>query len=72
MDKEHKIILMLLEENEVKHYCLVKNEQRLLSSQVTKSNRKHHFLYLPSFLGEALSKSSTVLFLYSAWRTPSA
>ena len=59
MDREHKIILMLIEENEVKHYCLVKNEQRLLSSQVTKSNRKHHFCLRclnPFWCQEALSK----------------
>ena len=59
MNREHKIILMLIEENEVKHYCLVKNEQRLLSSQVTKSNRKHHFCLRclnPFWCQEALRK----------------
>ena len=59
MDREHKIILMLIEENEVKHYCLVKSKSRLLSSQVTKSNRKHHFCLRclnPFWCQEALSK----------------
>ena len=48
MDRQHKIILMLIEENEVKHYCLVKKESRLLSSQVTKGKRKP-FLVSKSF-----------------------
>ena len=59
VDREHRIILMLIEENEVKHYCLVKNEQRLLSSQVSKGKRKHHFCLRclnPFWCQEALSK----------------
>ena len=32
MDREHNIILILIEEDGVKHYCLVKNVSRLLSS----------------------------------------
>ena len=35
MDREHKIILMLIEKDGVKHYCLVKEQSRLLSSQVS-------------------------------------
>ena len=42
-DREHNIILMLIEEGGVKHYCLVKNISRLLSSQVSNHNEKHHF-----------------------------
>ena len=42
-DREHDIILMLIEEGGVKHYCLVKNLSRLLSSQVSNHNEKHHF-----------------------------
>ena len=32
MDRDYNIILMLIEEEGVKHYCLVKNLSRLLSS----------------------------------------
>ena len=42
MDREHKIRLILIEKDEVKHYCLVKNPSRLLSSQVS-NKEKHHF-----------------------------
>ena len=59
MDRGHKIILMLIEENEVKHYCLVKNESRLLSSQVSKGKRKQYFCLRclnPFWCQEALSK----------------
>ena len=45
-DREHNIILMLIEEEGVKHYCLVKNLKslsRLLSSQVSNHNGEHHF-----------------------------
>ena len=42
-DRENNIILMLIEEGGVKHYCLVKNLSRLLSSQVSNHNEKHHF-----------------------------
>ena len=44
MDREHKIILMLLEKDGVLHYCLVKNKSRLLSSQVSKHNGKNIFV----------------------------
>ena len=43
MDREHKIRLMLIEKDGVKHYCLVKNLSRLLSSQVSKQNGKKYF-----------------------------
>ena len=33
MDREHKIVLMLIEKDGVQHYCLVKNVSRLLSSK---------------------------------------
>ena len=42
-DREHKIVLMLIEKDGVKHYCLVKNVSRLLSSQVSNHREKHHF-----------------------------
>ena len=42
-DREHNIILMLIEKGGVKHYCLVKSIERLLSSQTTKGKRKQHF-----------------------------
>ena len=42
-DREHNIILILIKEEGVIHYCLVKNLSRLLSSQVSKHKEKHHF-----------------------------
>ena len=43
IDMKHIIRLMLIENNGVKHYCLVKNPSRLLSSQVSKHNGKKYF-----------------------------
>ena len=43
MNREHKIVLMLIENDGVSHYCLVKNVSRLLSSQVSKHNGKKYF-----------------------------
>ena len=42
-DRDYNIILTLIEEGGVKHYCLVKNLSRLLSSQVSNHNGEHHF-----------------------------
>ena len=42
-DRDHNIILMLIEKDEVKHYCLVNSINRLLSSQVSKGKRKEYF-----------------------------
>ena len=42
-DRDHNIILMLIEEGGVKHYCLIKSRSRLLTSQVPKNNGKHYF-----------------------------
>ena len=42
-DREHNIILMLIEQDEVKHYCLLKSLSHLLSSQVSKHNGKKYF-----------------------------
>ena len=39
----YDIILMLIEKDGVKHYCLVKDLSRLLSSQVSKNKCKYHF-----------------------------
>ena len=49
-DREH-IILMLIEKDGIKHYCLVKNQSRLLSSQLSKHHGKKYFCnrYLNSF-----------------------
>ena len=41
-DREHNIILILIKEEGVNYYCLVKNLSRLLSSQVSKHKEKHH------------------------------
>ena len=42
-NREHNVILILIEEKDVNHYCLVKNLSRLLSSQVSNHKEKHHF-----------------------------
>ena len=42
-DREHKIRLMLIEKDGINHYCLVKNQNRLLSSQVSKHKGKSYF-----------------------------
>ena len=42
-DRDHNIILMLIEEGGVKHYCLVNSLSRLLASQVPKNNGTHYF-----------------------------
>ena len=42
-NREHDVILILIEEEGVNHYCLVKNVSRLLSSQVSNHKEKHHF-----------------------------
>ena len=41
-NREHDVILILIEEG-VNHYCLVKNLSRLLSSQVSKHDGKKYF-----------------------------
>ena len=42
-NREHNIILILIKEEGVNHYCLVKNPSRLLSSQVSKRDGKKYF-----------------------------
>ena len=42
-NREHNVILILIEEEGVNHYCLVKNLSRLLSSQVSKHDGKKYF-----------------------------
>ena len=42
-NREHDVILILIEEEGVNHYCLVKNLSRLLSSQVSKHDGKRYF-----------------------------
>ena len=45
-DRENNIILILIEKDGVKHYCLIKNKEsvsRLLSTQVSKHDGKKHF-----------------------------
>ena len=43
-DREHKIRLMLIEKDGVLHYCLVNNQSRLLSLQVSKHNGENIFV----------------------------
>ena len=42
-NREHNIILILIKEEGVNHYCVVKNPSRLLSSQVSKHDGKKYF-----------------------------
>ena len=35
-EREHEVDLLLIEENETKHYCLINNLSRLVSNQVSK------------------------------------
>ena len=42
-DRDCDIIIMLIEEGEVKHYCLVKSIERLLSSQASNDKTKRYF-----------------------------
>ena len=44
-DRENKIILLLIEENGVKYYCLVKSLSRLLASQVSNHKEKQNFCF---------------------------
>ena len=39
MEREHNINLLLIEQDGQKHYCLIKNMSRLLSSQVSKNQK---------------------------------
>ena len=45
IDREHNIVLMLIENEGVSHYCLIKNETSLsrLLSQVSKHNGRKYF-----------------------------
>ena len=42
-DRDYDIILMLIEEGGIKHYCLVKSIERFLSSQASNDERKRYF-----------------------------
>ena len=58
VDRDNKIILLLIED-EVKHYCLVKSLSRLLASQVSKNEKHTHFSLRclnPFWCQESLSK----------------
>ena len=58
MDRDYNIILLLIEKK-VKHYCLVKNLSRLLSSQASYHDGKHYFCLRclnPFWCQEALDK----------------
>ena len=58
-DRDHNIILMLIEEGGVKHYCLARSLSRLLSSQVSKHGKTQHFCLRclnPFWCDEALNK----------------
>ena len=58
-DRDQNIVLMLIEEDGVKHYCLVKNPSRLLASQVSKHKTKKYFCLRclnPFWSKEALNK----------------
>ena len=68
-DRDYDIILMLIEEGGVKHNCLVKSINRLLSSQKTNGKRKEHFCLRclnPFWCEEALSKHKEYCGKYEA------
>ena len=44
MDREHKIVLILIEKAGVQHYCLVESIGRLLSSETTKVKENNIFV----------------------------
>ena len=44
-NREHNIILLLIERNGVNHYCLVKNSSRLLSKQISAHKKGTHICY---------------------------
>ena len=44
-NKKHNIILLLIERDGVKHYCLVKNSSRLLSKQVSAHREGTHICF---------------------------
>ena len=44
-NRDNIVILMLLEEDGVQHYCLVKNPSRLLAFHLLKNNGKHYFCW---------------------------
>ena len=44
-NREHNIILLLIERNGVNHYCLVKNSSRLLSKQISAHKEGTHICY---------------------------
>ena len=44
-NREHNIILLLIEKDGVKHYCLVKNHSRLLSKQISAHKEGTHLCF---------------------------
>ena len=44
-NREHNIILLLIEKDGVKHYCLVKNPSRLLSKQISAHKEGTHLCF---------------------------
>ena len=70
--RDYDVIIMLIEEGGVKHYCLVKNRKalsRLLSSQVSNHDGKHHFCLNclnPFWCEESLNKHQEYCVNYEA------
>ena len=44
-NRKHNVILLLIERNGVKHYCLVKNSSRLLSRQISAHKEGSHICF---------------------------
>ena len=44
-NRKHNIILLLIERDGVKHYCLVKNPSRLLSKQISAHKEGTHICF---------------------------
>ena len=67
--RDYNIILMLIEEGGVKHYCLVKSIERMLSSPASNGKRKEHFCLKclnPFWCQEALDKHKEYCNKYEA------
>ena len=58
-DRENNIMLLLIEKDGLKHYCLVKDLSRLLASQMPRTKGKHYFClrcFNPFWFQQSLNK----------------
>ena len=59
-DRKHVVVLMLIEEEKVNHYCLVKSLSRLLTSQIPKHKEKNCLRCLNLFWNKKKKKKENV------------